>query len=53
MFYDKHNEVLGTRPATTPVKIIDPSLALIGCFFKVPITKLLRNFPVDGGAVRF
>ena len=24
MFYDKHNEVLGTRPATTPVKIIEP-----------------------------
>jgi hypothetical protein len=24
MFYDKLNEVLGTRPATTPVKIIDP-----------------------------
>ena len=24
MFYDKFNEVLGTRPATTPVKIIDP-----------------------------
>ena len=24
IFYDKLNEVLGTRPATTPVKIIDP-----------------------------
>ena len=23
-FYDKLNEVLGTRPATSPVKIIEP-----------------------------
>jgi hypothetical protein len=24
MFYETLNEVLGTRPATTPVKIIEP-----------------------------
>jgi hypothetical protein len=24
MFYDKLNEVLGTRPTTTPVEIIEP-----------------------------